>query len=153
MDLLLDGLADAGMMPRKGIFAENFPAHFCGAWTNRCPVLNGYRYDDCQEYKKRKKRDDYFANYRAAKLATGRDMEGRNRRINLTAEQKAEIMAKSHYRCVYCHTPMKQTKCHFDHFIPLAMGGADEPSNIILACQNCNLKKGSMRWELGQMAY
>ena len=30
-----------------------------------------------------------------------------------------------------------------DHVIPLARGGADHPSNIVKACAQCNLVKGS----------
>ena len=30
-----------------------------------------------------------------------------------------------------------------DHVLPLSQGGADDPSNMVVACRPCNLKKGA----------
>ena len=40
--------------------------------------------------------------------------------------------------CIRCGS---QEKIHFDHILPVAKGGSNEPVNIQLLCQACNLKK------------
>lgn len=42
--------------------------------------------------------------------------------------------------CVYCGATARLTR---DHFVPLSAGGADHPSNIVLACEPCNAAKGA----------
>lgn len=48
-----------------------------------------------------------------------------------------------HYgaRCVYCLAPTQRPTR--DHVIPIALGGAHLPSNIVPACQPCNSTKGT----------
>ncbi|MET9425626.1 HNH endonuclease [Streptomyces sp. NPDC006540] len=43
------------------------------------------------------------------------------------------------YGCAYC--PERAT--HLDHVIPLSKGGEDVESNMVPACQRCNLSKGA----------
>ncbi len=35
----------------------------------------------------------------------------------------------------------------FDHIVPLAMGGNNDPTNFQLICENCNKKKGARNSE------
>lgn len=44
-------------------------------------------------------------------------------------------------RCFYCGEPVG-AKATFDHVIPLAYGGADEPANVVIAHRRCNQAKG-----------
>lgn len=50
--------------------------------------------------------------------------------------------------CCYCDVILDiragPTMASLDHIIPLKHGGADEESNITLACWQCNRLKGSM---------
>jgi len=34
-----------------------------------------------------------------------------------------------------------QKEEHFDHRVPLAVGGVNDPTNIQLCCKGCNLRK------------
>ena len=43
-------------------------------------------------------------------------------------------------RCFYCGEPVGG-KATLDHLIPQAFGGADEPSNVVLAHRRCNQRK------------
>lgn len=45
-------------------------------------------------------------------------------------------------RCFYCSCDL--TEYHVDHYIPLSRGGTNWPSNIVLACPQCNMAKGDM---------
>ncbi|HYD98564.1 MAG TPA: HNH endonuclease [Alphaproteobacteria bacterium] len=44
-------------------------------------------------------------------------------------------------RCFYCAEPVG-AKATFDHVIPQAFGGTDDPGNIVLAHRRCNQRKG-----------
>ncbi|WP_042446055.1 HNH endonuclease [Azospirillum sp. B510] len=44
-------------------------------------------------------------------------------------------------RCFFCDKPVGETAT-FDHLIPQAYGGIDDPANIVLAHRRCNQRKG-----------
>jgi len=56
------------------------------------------------------------------------------------------IMARDGFRCRYCGRSPQQdgVKLVVDHIIPKDKGGTDDPSNLITACQDCNIGKGSL---------
>lgn len=43
-------------------------------------------------------------------------------------------------RCYYCKVKVGKTY-HIDHVVPLSRGGANDPSNLVVACTTCNLSK------------
>ena len=43
-------------------------------------------------------------------------------------------------RCYYCRKKVGE-KYHVDHVIPLARGGSNDPSNLVIACPSCNTSK------------
>jgi len=43
--------------------------------------------------------------------------------------------------CFYCHRTLDEQLTHVDHFIPWAYIFENEPWNLVLACQQCNLTK------------
>jgi hypothetical protein len=49
-------------------------------------------------------------------------------------------------RCEYCRIPQYATPhltFHIEHVIAVQHGGSDDPSNLALACDRCNLHKGT----------
>lgn len=44
--------------------------------------------------------------------------------------------------CVACSAEVDPTRTTFDHLMPLADGGPDDPSNSIVLCRPCNSSKG-----------
>lgn len=52
----------------------------------------------------------------------------------------AQICEQYQNRCAYCFAATKPT---IDHFVPIARGGKDEPSNVLPACARCNQSKGA----------
>jgi 5-methylcytosine-specific restriction endonuclease McrA len=73
---------------------------------------------------------------RARKMAAGG---------TFTKEDVAKIKAgqtdkRGRLICWYCGNPIKGTY-HIDHFIPLAIGGTNDPGNLRLACPKCNHQK------------
>ncbi len=57
-------------------------------------------------------------------------------------ELRAYLLEKFQYACVYCgakHVPLT-----IDHVVPRAKGGTNRVSNLVIACCDCNQKKGAM---------
>lgn len=52
---------------------------------------------------------------------------------------RTAILARWGHRCAYCGG----VATHLDHVEPLSKGGTDTESNIVPACQHCNLSKGA----------
>lgn len=71
------------------------------------------------------------------------------RRVRVTAQMSEEDKEISRgYRqsledipCHYCG--LLKDKMHIDHFFPLAKGGTDHWYNLVPACSDCNLSKGT----------
>jgi len=53
-----------------------------------------------------------------------------------------EVLRRDGYKCHYCHT--QDAKLTIDHVIPQALGGNDNPDNLVACCQDCNLGKTSI---------
>jgi 5-methylcytosine-specific restriction endonuclease McrA len=45
--------------------------------------------------------------------------------------------------CYLCQQPLELGYIVIEHIIPLALGGTNEPSNVALACPECNSVKGN----------
>lgn len=55
-----------------------------------------------------------------------------------------EVLRRDGYTCRYCGAQAPDAKLTVDHVIPVALGGGDEPSNLITACVDCNAGKSSI---------
>jgi 5-methylcytosine-specific restriction endonuclease McrA len=59
-----------------------------------------------------------------------------------TSRRRRDVFERSQGRCHYCHTPlMLDGKWHVEHMLPKALGGPDDPWNLVAACVTCNLTK------------
>jgi HNH endonuclease len=59
----------------------------------------------------------------------------------LSRRMRYFVLSRDGFRCQYCGATAQQAKLHVDHKIPRARGGADDPDNLITACDDCNLGK------------
>ena len=55
---------------------------------------------------------------------------------------RVNIYARDHYTCQYCGEKRRIVELTYDHVIPRSRGGRTEWTNIVTACQDCNLRKG-----------
>jgi len=62
--------------------------------------------------------------------------ESLSKRLGKVAKQ---IKARDNHRCVYCGAT--EGPMHLDHVVARALGGKDEPGNILVACSACNCVK------------
>lgn len=63
----------------------------------------------------------------------------RNAPGSFTAADIEDIRKAQGNRCYICGKKLK--KYHVDHFIPIALGGTNDPGNLRLACPHCNYSK------------
>lgn len=54
-----------------------------------------------------------------------------------------EILKRDGSACRYCGAMAPDAKLTVDHVTPVALGGSDEPSNLVTACRDCNAGKSS----------
>jgi hypothetical protein len=55
------------------------------------------------------------------------------------------VARRASHRCEYCHAPEAVFDFPFEveHVFPVSRGGADDESNLCLACRACNLRKSA----------
>jgi 5-methylcytosine-specific restriction endonuclease McrA len=56
-------------------------------------------------------------------------------------EVREYLLEKWHRRCTYC--TKENVSLQVEHIVPRAKGGSDRISNLTLACEKCNLAKGT----------
>lgn len=61
-------------------------------------------------------------------------------REQISASVRREVEARDH-ACRYCGAT--DGPFHIDHVHPVALGGSNDPANLVKACAECNLSKGS----------
>lgn len=54
-----------------------------------------------------------------------------------------EILKRDNHTCRYCGGQPPDVKLTIDHVVPVALGGGDDPSNLVAACRDCNSGKAS----------
>ena len=60
-------------------------------------------------------------------------------------EVREYLLTKFNYTCVYCGA--KKVPLQIEHVIPKSKGGTNTINNLVLACEKCNQKKGSISLE------
>lgn len=59
----------------------------------------------------------------------------------VTKRTRYEVLKRDNFTCRYCRSTENPLKV--DHVTPVALGGTDDPSNLVAACQDCNAGKAS----------
>lgn len=55
-----------------------------------------------------------------------------------------EILRRDDHTCRYCGRSAPDVPLRVDHVIPEALGGTDDPTNLVTACEPCNTGKSSI---------
>ena len=63
-----------------------------------------------------------------------------NVRTPLSPRLRAMIKDRDGHECLICGS---RDPLHIDHIIPVSKGGTDDPDNLRVLCQRCNLEKGA----------
>lgn len=54
-----------------------------------------------------------------------------------------EILRRDNHACRYCGATAPDVPLTVDHVVPVALGGTDDPGNLVTACRPCNEGKAS----------
>lgn len=54
-----------------------------------------------------------------------------------------EVLRRDNHTCRYCGGVAPDVILTVDHVTPVALGGTDDPSNLVAACRDCNAGKAS----------
>lgn len=61
----------------------------------------------------------------------------------VTKRTRYEVLKRDNHTCRYCGATAPDAKLTVDHVTPVALGGSDDPSNLVAACRDCNYGKAS----------
>jgi 5-methylcytosine-specific restriction endonuclease McrA len=91
-------------------------------------------------------RDRYWADPEKSRERGVQDAHTRRARKleaggQFTAADIRTLMEKQKGKCLVCLKPFGKNKPHVDHYISLARGGTNDPSNLRLLCRKCNMAK------------
>lgn len=54
-----------------------------------------------------------------------------------------EVLRRDSHTCRYCGASAPEVRLTVDHVLPVALGGTDEPKNLVTACAGCNAGKSA----------
>lgn len=81
--------------------------------------------------------DGQYLQVSPVRQPTGRCLMAVSRRLRF------EILKRDDYACRYCGAKVPDVELTVDHVLPVALGGTDEPTNLVAACRACNGGKSS----------
>ena len=61
--------------------------------------------------------------------------------MTVSKRTRFEVLRRDNYTCRYCRSA--DNPLRVDHVTPVALGGTDDPTNLVAACQDCNAGKAS----------
>jgi hypothetical protein len=63
--------------------------------------------------------------------------------MTVSKRTRYEVLKRDNHTCRYCGATTPDVKLTVDHVTPVALGGSDDPCNLVAACQDCNYGKAS----------
>lgn len=64
--------------------------------------------------------------------------------MTVSKRARFEVLRRDGHACQYCGRLAPDVILHIDHVEPVALGGSDDPSNLVTACKDCNSGKASI---------
>jgi hypothetical protein len=71
------------------------------------------------------------------------DENQRGKRKQISRRLRYEILRRDDHACRYCGVRVPDVVLTIDHVIPVALGGTDDPENLVAACKDCNAGKSA----------
>jgi hypothetical protein len=63
--------------------------------------------------------------------------------MSVSKRLRFEVLKRDNHTCRYCGGTAPDVKLTVDHVTPVALGGGDDPGNLVAACRDCNAGKSS----------
>lgn len=70
-------------------------------------------------------------------------LEGASASMPVSKRTRYEVLRRDNHTCRYCGGTAPDVKLTVDHVTPVALGGGDDPNNLVAACRDCNYGKAS----------
>lgn len=88
----------------------------------------------------------HYAPLLQSKFETNKDNRptAKSNRTNIPKSLRFKVFARDNFTCQYCGRKPPEVELVIDHIVPLCKGGTNDINNLITACQDCNLGKGTM---------
>lgn len=64
--------------------------------------------------------------------------------MSVSKRLRFEILRRDNHQCRYCGGVAPDVVLTIDHVVPVALGGSDDPENLVTACKDCNAGKSSV---------
>lgn len=74
-----------------------------------------------------------------------------SKRRPIPLKLRFQILKRDHFKCKYCGRSAKEVPLHIDHKKSVKDGGTNDPDNLVTACVECNLGKGSRSYDLDEL--
>lgn len=135
-DYLTDGEIRPGQLRRLGGTVDDAALLIeAGLWE---ATEDGYKFRD-------------WTDYQPTREAVTADKEVSKRRwaMNNNPELRKIVRGRDGDTCRYCQKRVNWSDRRsaeggtYDHVLPLSKGGDESPENIVVACRDCNVKKGA----------
>lgn len=72
------------------------------------------------------------------------------KRMSISASTRFKVLYRHGFACGYCGAKAPNVELHVDHVEPIVAGGSNSDSNLVAACADCNLGKGSLDLKTGR---
>lgn len=66
------------------------------------------------------------------------------RRQTLSPRTRFEVLKRDNFTCRYCGRRAPEVVLHCDHIVAFIRGGDDAASNLVTACEDCNMGKSDV---------
>lgn len=63
--------------------------------------------------------------------------------MTVSKRLRYEVLRRDNHACRYCGAASPDVALTVDHVVATALGGSDDPSNLVTACKDCNAGKSS----------
>lgn len=90
-------------------------------------------------------------NGRAYKVVPNSASRRKPVRASIPSSVREKVKRRDRGTCRYCGA--FDTDIHIDHVIPVALGGSNRIGNLVVACRECNTRKGIQLWKPKPLHY
>lgn len=109
-------------------------------WQRALTLLFQGKVEVVEEYENREIRSVTFSIKVPSIIRFLKGLKSKKKAIKFSREN---VYARDEGRCQYCSCKVPRPEATYDHVLPRAQGGKTEWNNIVIACMDCNQKKGN----------
>lgn len=109
-------------------------------WQRALTLLFMGKVEVVEEYEDREVRSVTMTIKMPSVIRFIRAMRSKKKAIKFSREN---VYARDNGKCQYCGHKTARPNATYDHVVPRAQGGKTEWTNIVIACTDCNQRKGN----------